>query len=429
VSVDELAIFAVVLDAGADAAPEAFGRLRVVAVVLRADGREVDEAAVHGVLRREDVVEKGAFIIGGVARIGIAAVQLFGQPEHIVGVACFGSFTRFDHRGEILGGVEVFAHAVATEGGAAVVDDGGPEIARGIRPGGITAEFGNAGVADDFRDLRVGVESGEVVFVLEQWFECAAVGEALGEREIFGVASDGVYVGEDLIHAALFALEHALDLFVGEVGDEAVAPIAEPNEDVAGLGVAGDEPGVAEAGEGFMQVVPRDPFPVDGEVVHFQFAGGDFGPEFAAVGRAADVAVAVGALALGHLGDHVIEAARHLGVAGGDGHLGECGQVVAGHVAIEAGAFPVRVFRSFGGKACFGSEGGHEPVNIEREDVAGIDILRGLERSLGQAHIAQVEELDLGGWFAGVREGYCGGEKSEREELGDPGKRGHRAGN
>jgi hypothetical protein len=149
----------------------------------------------------------------------------------------------------------------------------------------------------------------------------------------------------------VFAAEHGLDLVVGERGEEGVAPVGEADEDVAGLFVFRDEPGVAEAGEEFVEVVPGDPAAVDGEVGGVDFAGADFGPELLSLGNGADVAIARGGLADGEFRDHVIEAAAELGVAGVGDYLREGGDDVAGGVAVEAGAFPVGVFGGFGFEA------------------------------------------------------------------------------
>ena len=69
-------------------------RLRVDAVVPRPDRREVDVAAVLGVLRREDVVEERALVVVGVSAARVGAEQQLGQPEHVVGVAGLRPFAR-----------------------------------------------------------------------------------------------------------------------------------------------------------------------------------------------------------------------------------------------------------------------------------------------------------------------------------------------
>ena len=114
-------------------------------------------------------------------------------------------------------------------------------------------------------------------------------------------------------------------------------------EHLARLRVAADQIGVAQAGEQLVQVVPGHPRAVEAEALDLQSAGGDAGPQLAALRHAADVAVAVGPLALGELADHRVEPPLRLGVARRGPGLRQRGQVVAGRVALQAGALPVRI--------------------------------------------------------------------------------------
>ena len=95
--VDELAVPAGILHAGADAAPEPLVRHRVDPVVARSNRREVDVARVLGVDRGEDVVVERALVVVGVGGARSAGEQLLGEPQHVVGVAGLGALPMGQH--------------------------------------------------------------------------------------------------------------------------------------------------------------------------------------------------------------------------------------------------------------------------------------------------------------------------------------------
>ena len=114
----------------------------------------------------------------------------------------------------------------------------------------------------------------------------------------------------------------------------------------ARLRAAADEMRIAQAREQLVQVVPGHPFAVDRERLDVKRARGDLLPQLAAARNAADVAVAVGALARGELLDHVVEPPLHLGIAGRRPDLRQRREVMAGRVPVEPGALPVRILGS-----------------------------------------------------------------------------------
>ena len=62
------------------------------------------------------MIERCEFVEVGVASLRVAAVEVFGEFEHIVGVATFGAVDVVDEIGARLTAREVFAATVATEG-------------------------------------------------------------------------------------------------------------------------------------------------------------------------------------------------------------------------------------------------------------------------------------------------------------------------
>ena len=129
-------------------------------------------------------------------------------------------------------------------------------------------------------------------------------------------AGQRVDVGDHFVHAAVLGPEHLLHLRVRQRREQAAGPVGQRDEHVASLGVAADQVGVAQPGEQLVQVVPGHPRAVQAEALDLQRACGDARPQLTALRHGADVAVAVGELALGQLADHRIQPPLRLGVAG-----------------------------------------------------------------------------------------------------------------
>lgn len=113
-----------------------------------------------------------------------------------------------------------------------------------------------------------------------------------------------------------------------------------------------------------------DPLAVETEGVGLDAAAGDVRPEGATAGNAAKIAVPRGVLAPFQLGDQMLQPPPQLavrGVGGRGDHAGEGGEVMAGGMAVETGAFPVPVGLRPGLQAGFAEERREKPVGIERE--------------------------------------------------------------
>ena len=196
VGIDELSVLAVILHACAHAAPHRLVRCRVVAVVARTGRGKVYVPPVHGVLAGENVVEGSQFVVVCIACLGVAAVQVFCQLEHVVGVAGLRTVDVVDevHAGLLAG--EVLAPAVATKGQRPFTSDDVPEetggfvVRLGIRratdslpvlgnstglEGIKVGQLGYTLKAHYLGHLRVGVHVVEAVLTLRHWCEQPAV--------------------------------------------------------------------------------------------------------------------------------------------------------------------------------------------------------------------------------------------------------------
>ena len=172
--------------------------------MARPDRREVHEAAVAGMLRREDVVVERALVVVDVRRVGCLAKQLLGQPEHVVGVAGLRPLARLEHRGEVVGGIEVLPHAVASECDGPATDHGLPEEHRRREARGIPAELGDACVADDLGICVLACSPVSGSSRRPSGSSNARWENRSARVEVLPIAGDGEHVGQHLVHPAVF---------------------------------------------------------------------------------------------------------------------------------------------------------------------------------------------------------------------------------
>jgi hypothetical protein len=239
--------------------------------------------------------------------------------------------------------VEVLLDAVAADGHRAVLDHGLPEECGGLLHVLVVRQFADALEADHLRDLGVRVQAGQLVLVLFERLQDGLVRELQRQRHVARIARHRGDVGQHLVHAAMLAPEHGLHLRVAQAAGQAQRPVGQRDQHRLRVLVAGVAVGVAQAGVDLVQVIPGHPLAVDREVVGVELAGGDIAPGRAAAGDAAQVAVAVRLLRALEFRDEVVEAFLDGGVAGRGEHQRQRRQVVAAHVAVEAGRLPVAV--------------------------------------------------------------------------------------
>jgi hypothetical protein len=106
----------------------------------------------------------------------------------------------------------------------------------------------------------------------------------------------------------------------------------------------------------------------------------------------------MGLLNLSQLGDHVLEATGHLGIAGGGAELGQGRQVMSGTVPSEALAFPVRVPGRLRLEPGLGAKRREKPVDIVLQQVVAQHVLRMEERSFQEADIGGAEVFERTRW-------------------------------
>jgi len=160
--INAVAVFGVVLHTRAGATPEgAVG----VAVILARTRPERDVIASHSVgriLRSQNVVVEGALVVIRISWFGVPLEEVARQLEHVVGVASLCR-VRPERLGERFFGGEMFAVTMPADDVRSLVDDRVPEEQGSGFERFLAGEFILARRSDEFGDLGVGMEAGELV--------------------------------------------------------------------------------------------------------------------------------------------------------------------------------------------------------------------------------------------------------------------------
>ena len=402
VEIDRVVVLRVVLDARAEAAPEGLVGRAVHTELAGPQRDEVGEHGAFGVLRRQDLVQQGAFAVvavDGVRRF--LHLEMLGEADHVVDVAALDG-----GGGEVLvrvgGAVELLAVAVAAGAVGVILRDDVEEVLADLSGELVAGHFVVDRLGDDFRHLRVRVLAGEVVLARSEVVHEPVVAEPLRERLVRLVLRFRVELPEDFAEAAELHVEHALAFLFVQALREAVDPACEVHEHVLRLFVSGDLPRVVKPFGDLVLRVPRRPRVVD----RFHVAVLQHLERAAGVPRhTPDVAgVPVELLAARHLADDVVHALLEPRVARAGVFQRKRRQVVPERVAGEVAAFPAAVDRSLRRLAAILVHARHKAVRAQREQEIRVALLVREERA--------VEELDF------VEPEWDGAACAERERDG-----------
>ena len=113
--------------------------------------------------------------------------------------------------------------------------------------------------ADDFGNLRVRVDAVQPVLAARQRIENLRMVECGGQRQVIGVAGDGIQICQRLGHAALLVFERPLHLVVRNAVHAEFHPVGHFFGDGQRLFVATQAICIEKSGENFVQGIPRRP--------------------------------------------------------------------------------------------------------------------------------------------------------------------------
>jgi hypothetical protein len=137
------------------------------------------------------------------------------------------------------------------------------------------------------------MKTGKAILMTLERVENGVMFELARECEPTGIPGIGVKVGQYFVHSAELGVEHSLELDVVEFRENALGPRSEFDLELEGEAIGRVAIGVAEAGIIFVQDVPRRPEAVEVEPAGADVAFGDLGESFFAIGKSAEVSIAL----------------------------------------------------------------------------------------------------------------------------------------
>ena len=279
----------------------------------------------------------------GIAGFGVATMQILGELQHIVGVTALRTVDILHKVLTSLATGEVLTTTVAAKGQCALACYDIPEVGACSVVSLVATQLGYTLKTYHLGHLGVGMHVVEHVATLHQRVQQAAMRESAGHIQIFLLASDGVGIGQHLVHATMLGIQRALHLSIGEIGCQVDGPVAEAQKELLGLLVATINPRVAKAGIHLVYIIERNPRAKVGAEVSFLKVA----PDTVAAGHTAHIATAPVGVVLGigigtglQLANPVFHALAALLAASSsiDGHRS---QIVAAHVSVQS--VPIRV--------------------------------------------------------------------------------------
>ena len=366
--------------------------------------REVDRHASLRVLRGEDVVEQRPLVEVHRLRRWLPREDVARELEHVVGVARLGGGGA-EVLGGFLDGMEMLAVAVATNAIGTVQRHALPEELRHITELLLARQLILARRAGDLGNLRVSVETVELVLTARQRVEAELVVERQRQLEVIGVAGNGVKVGERLIDAAMLVAERLLLLLMAELRDTQLQPVGHLHDNVERLLVAAVVVHVKQTGENLVERIVRRPD---------RLAGVHAIEKRLRIGRQKAFVISLFRhrfLALRQLRDDVVHLRLELRVAGAGKHQRARRQIMPHAVAAQ---FALRIFPATIRLGC-SRQSGHDaermqqPVGVEVEQILLVAQHRLTERPVEQSHFGEVERLEFAHAFR--RDGIAGGQR------------------
>ena len=171
--------------------------------MARTGGSEIDIAAMQRMLGREDMVEHRSLVKVAIHAIRLYSVQSLGKLQHIISIARLRSIDVVDIVYAIFLSREVLTPAVTSQSQRTLTCHNFPEILAGIVILHIMSQLSDALIADNLRNLRIGMHIVKTVLAVFQRNEQHSVGEAAGTIQIFLLTGNSVCISKHLVHASM----------------------------------------------------------------------------------------------------------------------------------------------------------------------------------------------------------------------------------
>ena len=210
-------------------------------------------------LGREDMVEHRSLVKVAIHAIRLYSVQILGKLQHIISIARLRSIDVVDIVDAIFLCREVLTPAVTSQSQRALTCHNFPEILAGIVILHIMSQLSDALIADNLRNLRIGMHIVKAVLAFFHWHQQQLVRESASTIQIFLLSGNGVCISKHLVHASMLVAEHFLHLFVVQITRNVHSPIAELQKEILCLFIAAIEPCITKTCIHLMNIIERCP--------------------------------------------------------------------------------------------------------------------------------------------------------------------------
>ena len=219
------------------------------------------------------------------------------------------------------------------------------------------------------------------------------MGEAFSSVQILEVSAELISIGQHLVHASVFGIEHGLHLGVGQSGSDRQSPVTVIKKHLQSGAVACIQPGITQAGKHFVHIIPGHP----GLVVGTEISICKADPKVFAAGNSSQVMLHF-RTQLNRCLLTAFQADKHAVHSGFEPPLGQWvvssgimnGQsrkVMSSHVPVQAG--PIAKSLSSVVQAGLFVIGLQQTSHIVFQQVLNIQIHRPLKRAVQQTNILQ----------------------------------------
>ena len=266
-----------------------------------------------------------------------------------------------------------------------------PEILAGIMILHIMGQLSDALIADDLRNLRIGMHIVKAVLAVFQRHEQLSVGEAAGTVQIFLFSCNGVCISKHLVHASMLVAQHFLHLFIIQITRNVHCPIAELQKQILRLFISAIEPCITKTCIHLMNVIERCPCPEVRSEISFT----ESRPHLGTIRNTTDIVMAPGfrALIVGikyqlEFGYHIFHALTAFLIACGSIN-GKGRQIMSAHMSVQS--IPVGIRRFARLQASFLAIRGQHAVAIIFQEHLNVQVASMLQRSVQKGDVAQRE--------------------------------------
>ena len=388
---DKLSILSVVFHACSHATPHCLIRGRIVAVMARTGGSEIDIATMLRMLGRKDMVEHRSLVKIAIHAIVLHSVQILGKLQHIIRIARLRTIDIVDIVYAIFLSREVLTTTVSAQSQRTLTCHNFPEILAGIVVLYIMSQLSDALIADNLRNLRIGMHIVKTILAILHRSKQLFVGEAAGTTQIFRIIGHGIGISKHFVHASMLVAEHFLHLFIAQITCYVHCPIAEPQKEFFCLFISAIEPCITKTCIHLVNIIERCPC----SEVRSEITFTESSPHLGTIRDTTDIVMAPGFMALIvgikyqlEFGYHIFHALAAFLIACSRID-GKSRQIMSAYMSVQS--IPVGIRRFARLQACLLAVRGQHAVAIIFQEHLHVQVASMLQWSVQKGDVAQRE--------------------------------------